>query len=58
MSFETIKHLRYLARKCYLFVSLDLHDSYYAHGIREEDRDFFTMNYHGELWRLACLPMG
>jgi hypothetical protein len=39
------------------FVSLDLADGYYTLGIREEDRDFFTVNYTGELWRLACLPM-
>jgi hypothetical protein len=40
------------------FVSLDLVDGNYTLGIREEDRDYFTVNYRGELWRLACLPMG
>jgi hypothetical protein len=40
------------------FVSLDLADGYYTLGIREEDRDLFTVNYRGELWHLACLPMG
>jgi hypothetical protein len=40
------------------FVFLDLADGYYTLGIREEDRDFFTVNYRGELWHLACLPMG
>eukprot|EP00873_Tetraselmis_striata_P003432 jgi/Tetstr1/423696/TSEL_014330.t1 len=48
-------------RACYRsdwFVSMDLADGYYALGIREEDHDFFTVNYRGELWRLACLPMG
>jgi hypothetical protein len=30
-------------------VSLNLHDGYYALGIREEDRDFFTVNYRGDL---------
>eukprot|EP00873_Tetraselmis_striata_P032900 jgi/Tetstr1/453164/TSEL_040181.t1 len=58
MSYETIKHLRHLARAGDWFVSMDLADGYYALGIREEDRDFFTVNYRGELWRLACLPMG
>jgi hypothetical protein len=37
---------------------MDLADSYYALGIREEDRDLFTVTYRGELWRLACMPMG
>eukprot|EP00873_Tetraselmis_striata_P027433 jgi/Tetstr1/447697/TSEL_035054.t1 len=57
MSYETLKHLRHLARAGDWFVSMDLADGYYALGIREEDRDFFTVNYRGELWRLACLPM-
>jgi hypothetical protein len=39
------------------FVSLDLADGYYTLSIQEEDRDFFTLNYRGELWRLAYLPM-
>eukprot|EP00873_Tetraselmis_striata_P037586 jgi/Tetstr1/457850/TSEL_004252.t1 len=64
MSYETLKHLRHLARACDWFVSMDLADGYYA--IREEDRNFFTVNYRpgagggggGGLWRLACLPMG
>eukprot|EP00873_Tetraselmis_striata_P013426 jgi/Tetstr1/433690/TSEL_022909.t1 len=58
MSYETLKHLRHLARAGDWFVSMDLADGYCALGIREEDRDFFTVNYRGELWRLACLPMG
>eukprot|EP00873_Tetraselmis_striata_P001700 jgi/Tetstr1/421964/TSEL_012863.t1 len=53
MSYETLKHLRHLARAGDWFVSMDLADGYYALGIREEDRDFFTVNYRGELWRLA-----
>jgi hypothetical protein len=53
-----MKHLRHLSRPGDYFVSLDLADGYYTLGIREEDRDFFTVNYGGELWRLACLPMG
>eukprot|EP00873_Tetraselmis_striata_P038373 jgi/Tetstr1/458637/TSEL_004341.t1 len=57
MSCETLKHLRHLARAGDWLVSMDLADGYYALGIREEDRDFFTVNYRGELWRLARLPM-
>jgi hypothetical protein len=58
MSCETLKHLRHMFRPGDNFVSLDLSDGYYTLGIREGDRDFFTVNYRGELWRLACLPMG
>jgi hypothetical protein len=58
MSCETLKHLLHLSRPGDYFVSLDLADGYFPLGIREEDRDFFTVNYRGELWRLACLPMG
>eukprot|EP00873_Tetraselmis_striata_P024054 jgi/Tetstr1/444318/TSEL_032209.t1 len=53
-SYETLKHLRHLARAGDWFVSMDLADGYYTLGIREEDRDFFTVNYGGE----SCLPMG
>jgi hypothetical protein len=34
-------------------VSFDLADGYYTLGIREEDRDFFTVNYRGTLYILA-----
>jgi hypothetical protein len=57
MSCEKLKHLRHLSRQGDFFVSLDLADGYYTVGMREEDRNFFTVNYKGELWRLACLPM-
>jgi hypothetical protein len=58
MSCETLKHLRHLSRQGDYFVSLDLTDGYNTLGNREEDRNFFTVNYRGELWRLECLPMG
>jgi hypothetical protein len=58
MSCETLKHLRHMSRSGDYFVSLDLADGCYTLGIREEDRDFFTVNYRGKLWRLAFLPMG
>jgi hypothetical protein len=57
-SCETLKHLRHLSRPGDYFVSLDLTDGYYTVGTREEDREFITVNYTCELWRLACLPMG
>jgi hypothetical protein len=58
MTCENLKHLRHMSRPGDYFVSLDLTDGYYTLGIREEDRDYFTVNYRGALWRLACLPMG
>jgi hypothetical protein len=57
MACETLKHLRHLSRPGDYFVSLDLTDGNYTLGIREEDRDYFTVNYRGTMWRLACLPM-
>jgi hypothetical protein len=47
MTYETLKNLRHLSRPCDYFVSLDLTDRYYTLGIREEDRDYFTVNYRG-----------
>jgi hypothetical protein len=58
MTCETLKHLRHLSRPGDYFISLDLTDGFYTLGIREEDRDYFTVNYRGSMWRLACLPMG
>jgi hypothetical protein len=58
MTCETLKHLHHLSRPGDYFVSLDLTDGYYTLGIREKDRDYFTVNCRGTLWRLACLPMG
>jgi hypothetical protein len=39
-------------------VSFDLADGYCTLGIREEDKDFFTINHRGTLYILAGLPMG
>jgi hypothetical protein len=39
-------------------VSFDLADGYYTLGIREEDIDFYTINYRGTLYMIAGLPMG
>jgi hypothetical protein len=49
MTCETLKHLRHLSRPGDFFVSLDLTDGYYSLGIREEDRDNFTVNYRGAM---------
>lgn len=58
VKYETLKKLRHMAKQNDWCFSLDLQDGYYAVGIREQDRDFFTVNYRGRLLRLACLPMG
>jgi hypothetical protein len=50
--------MRHLSRRGDYFESMDHGDGYYALGIREESRDFFTFNNRGELRRLACMPMG
>jgi hypothetical protein len=58
LTYETLKHLKNLTRAGEWMVSFDLADGYYTLGIREEDRDFFTVNYRGTLYILAGLPMG
>jgi hypothetical protein len=57
MTCETLKHLRHFSRPGDNFVSLDRTDGYYTFGIREEDNDYFTVNYRGTMWRLAFFPM-
>eukprot|EP00873_Tetraselmis_striata_P007746 jgi/Tetstr1/428010/TSEL_018083.t1 len=60
MRFETryLRRLRYLAKRGDSAFSFDLRDGYYALGLREDVRDFFTINVRGTLWRFAALPMG
>eukprot|EP00873_Tetraselmis_striata_P024103 jgi/Tetstr1/444367/TSEL_032258.t1 len=57
LSFETLTGLRHMARPGEYMLSMDLHDGLYAVGIAPEDRDYFTVNYRGKLYRLAGLPM-
>jgi hypothetical protein len=45
MSCKTLKQIRHLSSPGDYCISLDLADGYYTLGIREEDRDFFTVNY-------------
>eukprot|EP00873_Tetraselmis_striata_P046012 jgi/Tetstr1/466276/TSEL_000956.t1 len=58
LSFETLSHLRNLSRPGDYMLQMDLQDGFYAVGIAPEDRDFFTVDYRGTLYRLAGLPMG
>eukprot|EP00873_Tetraselmis_striata_P028991 jgi/Tetstr1/449255/TSEL_036460.t1 len=58
MRFETRRRLQYLAKRGDRAFSFDLQDGYYALGLREDVRDYFTINVRGTLWRFAALPMG
>jgi hypothetical protein len=58
LTYETLKHLKNLTRAGDWMVSSDLADGYYTLSIREEDKDFLTVNYHGTLHRPAGLPIG
>jgi hypothetical protein len=53
LTYETLKHLKNLTRTGDWMISFDLIDGYYTLGIREEDKDFFTVNYRGTLYMLA-----
>eukprot|EP00873_Tetraselmis_striata_P029129 jgi/Tetstr1/449393/TSEL_036488.t1 len=44
MRFETLRRLRYLAKRGDWAFSFDLQDGYYALGLREDVRDYFTIN--------------
>eukprot|EP00873_Tetraselmis_striata_P013661 jgi/Tetstr1/433925/TSEL_023102.t1 len=50
-----VRHLT--AKGDYMF-SFDLQDGFYALGIAPSDRDYFTVNIRGTLYRLCGLPMG
>eukprot|EP00873_Tetraselmis_striata_P018030 jgi/Tetstr1/438294/TSEL_026861.t1 len=50
-----VRHLT--AKGDYMF-SFDLQDVFYALGIAPSDRDYFTVNIRGTLYRLCGLPMG
>eukprot|EP00873_Tetraselmis_striata_P019739 jgi/Tetstr1/440003/TSEL_028364.t1 len=56
MRFETLRRLRYLAKRGDWAFSSDMQDGYYALGLREDVRDFFTINVRGTMWRFAA-PM-
>ena len=58
LKYEGLKRLRTLGRQNDWMLSADLADGFYCLGIAEEDRDFFTVDYRGTLYRLAGLPMG
>eukprot|EP00873_Tetraselmis_striata_P009405 jgi/Tetstr1/429669/TSEL_019566.t1 len=60
LKMETLLGVRHLITKKgdYMFSFFDLQDGFYALGIAEADRDYFTVDVRGQLYRLAGLPMG
>eukprot|EP00873_Tetraselmis_striata_P026597 jgi/Tetstr1/446861/TSEL_034339.t1 len=57
MRLETLRRLRCLACRGEWAYSFELQDGYYALGLREDVRDYFTINVRGTRWRFATLPM-
>eukprot|EP00873_Tetraselmis_striata_P042119 jgi/Tetstr1/462383/TSEL_007389.t1 len=55
---ETLLGVRHLTKKGDYTLSFDLQDGFYALGIAEADRDYFTVDVRGQLYMLAGLPMG
>eukprot|EP00873_Tetraselmis_striata_P018362 jgi/Tetstr1/438626/TSEL_027177.t1 len=58
LKMETLLGVRHLTKKGDYMFSFDLQDGFYALGIAEADRDYFTVDVRGQLYRLAGLPMG
>eukprot|EP00873_Tetraselmis_striata_P017286 jgi/Tetstr1/437550/TSEL_026222.t1 len=58
LKMETLLGVRPLTKKGDYMLSFDLQDIFYALGIAEADRDYFTVGVRGQLYRLAGLPMG
>eukprot|EP00873_Tetraselmis_striata_P038228 jgi/Tetstr1/458492/TSEL_044898.t1 len=55
---ETLMGVRHLTAKGDYMFSFDMQDGFYAMGIAPSDRDYFTVNIRGTLYRLCGLPMG
>eukprot|EP00873_Tetraselmis_striata_P015817 jgi/Tetstr1/436081/TSEL_002675.t1 len=55
---ETLMGVRHLTAKGDYMFSFDMQDVFYALGIAPSDRDYFTVNIPGTLYRLCGLPMG
>ena len=58
LKMETLLGVKHLTRKGDYMFSFDLQDGFYALGINPADRNYFTVNVRGQLYRLAGLPMG
>eukprot|EP00873_Tetraselmis_striata_P013709 jgi/Tetstr1/433973/TSEL_023150.t1 len=55
---ETLLGVPHLTKEGDYMFSFDLQDGFYALGIAEADRDYFTADVWGQVYRLAGLPMG
>eukprot|EP00873_Tetraselmis_striata_P036663 jgi/Tetstr1/456927/TSEL_043597.t1 len=55
---ETLLGVRHLTQKGVYMFFFDLQDGFYALGIAEADRYYFTVDVRGQLYMLAGLPMG
>eukprot|EP00873_Tetraselmis_striata_P012255 jgi/Tetstr1/432519/TSEL_021892.t1 len=55
---KTLMGVRHLTAKGDYMLSFDMQDGFYALGIAPSDRDYFTVNIRGTLYRLCGLPMG
>eukprot|EP00873_Tetraselmis_striata_P035682 jgi/Tetstr1/455946/TSEL_042727.t1 len=58
LKMETLLGVRHQTKKGDYMFSFDLQDGFYALGIAEADRDYFTVDVRGQLYMLAGLPMG
>eukprot|EP00873_Tetraselmis_striata_P035598 jgi/Tetstr1/455862/TSEL_042651.t1 len=58
LKLETLLGVRHLTKKGDYMFSFDLQDGFYALGIAEADRDYFTVDVRRQLYMLAGLPMG
>eukprot|EP00873_Tetraselmis_striata_P027757 jgi/Tetstr1/448021/TSEL_035322.t1 len=58
LKMETLLGVRHLTIMGDYMFSFDLQDGFYALGIAEADRDYFTVDVRGQLYMLAGLPMG
>ena len=58
MKSQTLKDLRHMVGGQDWAVSFDISDGFYALGVAEEDRDYFTVQVQGKYYRFAALPMG
>jgi hypothetical protein len=54
----TLLGVRHLTRNGDDIFNFDLQDGFYALGINPADRNCFTVNVRGQLYKLAGLPMG
>jgi hypothetical protein len=58
LKMETLLGVKHRTRKGDYMLCFDMQDGFYAVSINPADRDYFTVNVRGQLYRLAWLPMG